>query len=525
MYRSQAFASHAFVLLVAALVVTPAAARAQAVGRWVDVSCDLRPGHGLVNRALGRLRNAANARVADQRQENLDEAQRALAEALTAENQGDNPATWYYLGRYYLLRDDAAGADSAFTRAEQLKPDCAEDIATWRRMMWVPLFNAGVEAAQTNNPDSALRAFRRASLILRTEPVGFQYPALLHYNAGRYDSAIVYFRKTADAAGANPQYAEQRKDALYNLSRLQHGLARGEQDSLSSINSDTLSPRWTATEAAYREYLALYPNDAEILASLGNVLVQMGKRDSAFALYREIIARADSVGSITLFRAGVEIYQSAPPQPDTTAAANDCRAGARRERLSAARIRARCDSVKSGLIRDFNTSFRETYGLAEEAFTKVVEMNPHFRDGLFTLVNTKLLLNDTTNTLATARRLVAQDPLNRESLRLLAFTYQQAGDVDSTLHYLRMADSTLVIDVTVNQFEPDSQGASLQGIVTNPRKGGSPPTKLVFEFLDRAGQVVATQTADIPAIQPQQSHPFELKPTGVGIQAWRYRRL
>jgi hypothetical protein len=61
-------------------------------------------------------------------------------------------------------------------------------------------------------------------------------------------------------------------------------------------------------------------------------------------------------------------------------------------------------------------------------------------------------------------------------------------------------------------------------MVTNPRTTANQPFKLVFEFLDTGGRVVATQTADIPAIQPQQSHTFEVNVIGGGIAAWRYRK-
>jgi hypothetical protein len=52
----------------------------------------------------------------------------------------------------------------------------------------------------------------------------------------------------------------------------------------------------------------------------------------------------------------------------------------------------------------------------------------------------------------------------------------------------------------------------------------SPPFKLVFEFLNTKGEVVATQSSDVPAIQPQGTEQFDLKVVGAGIQAWRYHR-
>jgi hypothetical protein len=98
------------------------------------------------------------------------------------------------------------------------------------------------------------------------------------------------------------------------------------------------------------------------------------------------------------------------------------------------------------------------------------------------------------------------------------------GRVDSTLHYLRVADSTLITDVTVSVFDPQEQSAEVKGVITNMRTTPSQPFKLVVEFLNTKGEVVATQTAEVPAIPPEGTHQFDLKAIGAGIQAWRYHR-
>ena len=500
MFRMQA----AFV--VTGLLAGVGQAGAQAT-RWVGPKCDLKPGHHLVNSGLQNLQSATNTRFDDQRQKDLRDANRLLTQAVTTGDQEENAAAWYYLGRYYILTLDMAGADTAFTRAEALKPECQDDIANWRRAMWVPIINAGIAAWQANNPDSAIKAFRSANAINQLDPQGFKYLASLLYQAGQQDSAMYYFRRTADIAAKDTTYAQDRKDALYNLARIQHSLQR-----------------WPEAEATYKEYLTLYPNDVEVLASVGSVLMQTGKRDSAFAIYKQIIAWADSVGSVPLLRAGVEIFQSVPEEPDTAAALASCRTEARANRLTPARIRVRCDSVKTRIVRERDAVAREAYRLSSQAFEAGVKLNPYSRDGLFNLVNTYLVLDDSTAMLPPAQRLISLDPMNRQSLRLLAFAHQRMGHVDSTLHYLRVADSTLVGDVTITQFDPGEQEATLKAVVANLRPTPSPPFKLVFEFLNIKGEVVATQTVDVPSIAPTQSHTLEVKAPGAGIEAWRYRK-
>ena len=501
------FRSEVVGVLVAALALAPHAG-AQQSNRGVVPKCDLKPAHFLVNSGLLYLKSATETRFEDQKQKDLRDANRVLAQALTSGSQEKNPAAWYYLARYYVMTADLVGADSAFRRAEALKPDCAEDITFWRRFVWVPALNAGIAAWQANNTDSAIKAFRQANAILQTEPQGFKYLASLLYNMGQVDSAAVDFRRAADIAARDPKFLQDRRDALFNLARIHHS-----------------QRRWPEAEATYREFLTVAPNDAEGMAGLGSVLMAAGQRDSAFALYRRIIARGDSAGAVPLFRAGVEIYTAAPDAPDTAAARATCRTEAQATRqLTPARIRARCDSVTTRMMREHDYAVRGTYRLAAEAFETGLRLNPYYRDGLFNLVNTYLQLNDSAAMLPVAQRLVSVDPMNRTSLRLLAFAHQRTGHVDSTLYYLRIADSTLTADVTLTGFDPQEQNAEVKGIVTNLRTRPSQPFKLVFEFLNAKGEVVATQSTDVPSLPPQGTHEFDHKVIGAGIQAWRYHK-
>ena len=110
------------------------------------------------------------------------------------------------------------------------------------------------------------------------------------------------------------------------------------------------------------------------------------------------------------------------------------------------------------------------------------------------------------------------------SLRLLAFSHQRVGRIDSTLYYLRLADSTLAADVTVSEFDPQDQSGAVKGLVTNLRSAPGQPFKLVFEFLNAKGEVVATQSTDVAALPSHGTQQFDLKVIGAGIQAWRYRK-
>src|SRR5213079_3728894 len=143
-------------LLAAALV--PVVLPAQQI--WLPAACDIKPGHQLVNSGMQSLKSAFSTKFADQRAKDLKDAERVLTQAVTTGNQDKNPAAWYYLGRYYLMAGELGGADSALTKAQALASACKDDIALYRRQAWVPVFNAGVQAWQAGNTDSAIASFR-----------------------------------------------------------------------------------------------------------------------------------------------------------------------------------------------------------------------------------------------------------------------------------------------------------------------------------------------------------------------------
>ncbi|OLC79341.1 MAG: hypothetical protein AUH78_00865 [Gemmatimonadetes bacterium 13_1_40CM_4_69_8] len=527
--------------LALALAATPAAAQH---GIWLPVRCDLKPNHYLVNAGLLYLKSAAEGRFQEQIQKDLKDANRNLLQAVTANGQDQNPAAWYYLGRYYGMVKDAAGADSAFRRAEQLKPACKDDIAFWRRDLWVPLYNGAVAAYNAAQSDSAIHLLQQANAIYAGEPTGFKLLGALFYNANEADSAARYFR-LAIAASSDPKYAADKKEALFNVAA-----------------SYYRAQRWPEAEAAYKDYLGVVPSDAQALAGLAAVYTSLGRTDSATAIYTKIVNNADSVDAMGLFFAGTSIFSSAPPLPDTAATGTSCRTEARRtgRTLTARAISARCDSVTARRVRDYDGEVAVTYRLAAKAFEAGLAKNPFFRDGLFNLANTYLALHDSARMLPVAQRLYAVDPMNRSTLRLLAQGFQFQKKPDSTLHYLMVADTALPFEVTVGSFLPGDQNATLSGLFTNYRslpdsatlvsrcrapgpattvaarcgyqklaadaaaKLTNAPLKVTFEFLNAKGEVVVAQSVDVPAIEPGGNHPFQLKANGAKIEAWRYKQ-
>src|SRR3989449_7407094 len=261
----------ALVGVVVSSVAGPAAAQ-----QWTSAKCELNTSHFLVQGAVQYLKNASETKFQDKRVGYLKDANRVLTEAVTTKGQDKNPAAWYYFGRYYALTNDMVGADTAFSKALALAPQCKEDISTWRRVFWVPVFNDGVKAWQAGNTDSAIASFRRANAIYGGEPSGFIYLGTLFANANQPDSSAKYF-KLAVPAASDPKFTKEKRDALFNVARVYHA-----------------AQRWDDAVPGYKEYLAAYPSDVQAMAGLAAGYSQQGKRDEAGALYNQNLDHADS---------------------------------------------------------------------------------------------------------------------------------------------------------------------------------------------------------------------------------------
>jgi tetratricopeptide (TPR) repeat protein len=485
------------------LVLAGAWAEAQIAGKFVDQKCGLRPGHGSVSSGVSFLRRAVETRFEDERQRQLAEAERVLVRAVTTDGQQDNPAAWYYLGRYYLIKGDAAGADSAMGHAIRLRPECADDVDTWRDFLWVPMFNAGVSAWQGGDTDSAIASFTRATALKPSDPRGSIYLAILHANSEQVDSAIKYFRRGIDAAGSDTAFAEEKRQATFNLARMYHR-----------------SQRWDEATATYQGYLATYGPDAEATAALAGVYTAMGNRDAATNLYRGVLARADSVDYVDLFHAGVAIFRAAPSFPDTGAAGERCRAEVQG---TPAVKRQRCRPVVDSLIRTYNAETRATYELSAKAFEAVLAKNPFYRDALYNLANTLYQIRDTARILPVTQRLIAVDPMNRTSNLFLAQAYQMRGRGDSALYYLQVSDSILAVEVNVTELNLGDSSVAVGGLITNFHDQPSASLMLTFEFLNSKGDVRATSDYAVPVIEGQGNYSFRLEVQATDVTAYRYR--
>jgi tetratricopeptide (TPR) repeat protein len=444
---------------------------------YVPPSCELKSNHFKVSSGAGYLKTGIETEVPENKVRVLGSGQKVLLEAIQQNGQERNGAAWYYLGRIYLQQGDLYGADSSLTRAEKMSPQCEKDISGYRKNAWVALIKGGSTFEEQKNPDSALVLYRQASVIYQKSPVAFYQVAALMNERGMTDSAAVYFGR---AVAASPGVTDTTEVKIRNRSAFNEGALL--------LNAK----KYDGAAAAFERYLKWVPNDVEAKRGLASAYRGMGQAEKAQALEQQLVSAGAGAG--------------------VGAGATGAAAGT--------------DDLMSIGVNLYND---KKYAEAAAAFEKAATAEPYHRDALFNLSNTYLALKDGPKLLAAAQRLNAIEPSNETSLKLVGEGYKLSNKVDDAV---KTAEKVLAlpVDIKVADFSPTGSGANLSATATG-RQAQTPSGKpippkaqaLVFEFLDGKGTVVATQEAQIPALQPGASQELKLSAQGQGIAAWRYK--
>jgi tetratricopeptide (TPR) repeat protein len=531
-------------VLVLVALVTGAPLAAQT---WTPPQppCDIKAGHFRVNSAVVNLKTAAEKPVARDRM--LAQTQDVLIRAITGDAQDKNPGAWYYLGRYYVEMGDAAGADSAFRRAEALAPHCKQDIDGYRQRLWGDVVAAGLRNWQENKPDSAKRLLRQAAALRPNHPKALFSLGQLYVSQNQLDSAAQVLTRAVAAAGDDSAFAEGKKEALGTVARLYSR----------RVQTDSAVQRWQRTRFSRDSIQRLLTTDSIILARIDAASASRRTRGArlapadqqAFARDSSARARAVSERRTALgARAQAVAADSAAAQPAYEPAIRAFRSYLEAYPDASDAVTGLASLYyQSGRTSEADAAFETIYPssrrldpeLAIEAgrgalranvfavgtrlLARGLEQLPYDRDALVDLANGYMALRDSVHLLPVAQRLAAIDPLNRTTLRLLAAGWDLRGRRDSAQKYRALADGGLAVEIAITNFQRDSSGYTLSGVATNGASTPTPVQRLTFEFLDAMGNVQVTQAIEIPPLPPQASHNIEIHVPGTALVAWRYR--
>lgn len=510
-----------------------------------SAKCDLSPNFFRLNSAPLNLHLAEEK--PDQRDRMLAQVKDVAERSITESHQDQNPVAWYYLARYYQASHNPWGADTAFTRAEKLAPQCADTLVRFRQESWNDAFTAGMTAWQASKNDSAVMLLQLARRLLPKNPRADFQLGQLYAGAGNTDSALVYLGLGADVAGKDTAFETGRHDALGTAARL--ALARAQSDpvvaravqvrqSLDSLgrylanDSILLAHRLAQSASRHSRGARLSPADQKAFAGDSTQLAQAYANDLTTRTTLLAKAAADTTALKSAYAAAVTAYQrlltaypgsldaavnlaaiySQSGHPEMAASAFDA-------------VVAHPDQVDENAAVEAAQRLGNG-GLAPAAmklYAMLLKQNPNNRAALAGQADAQIRMHDGPGAVASALKVMALDPSNQLATRALGQAYNLTGQVDSAKKYVARADTGLAVDITTTQFLTDAAGATLSGVAANLKGTASAPLKLTYDFLDAKGAVVTTQTTPLGSMAAGGNTPFEVKATGKGIVAWRYR--
>lgn len=404
--------------------------------------------------------------------------------------------------------DIVAAIDTAYANVLKAKPECANELTAMRRTQaWAKLVNAAYERANAGALDTAELFAHRALMLDPTAPYGHEVLAIVAQGRQQVPAAIAHWQEAVKAAGTDTSFNDVRQRSLLNIGMV------------AAAAADTAKGEARATLAgeardAYTAIVTNFPSTpAADAARRGLVDVALATNDTASlrATYKDVLANPSAADYGTLLNAGVT-------------------------------------ASRAGQAKDALALFQAAYA-----------KNGYHRDVLYDLGRTYVDLDQSAAALPVVARLLQVDPSNGDNYRLYGLAYatlqrhltaaskaygQKAnaakgaaakrayidsakvvGDsirlvTDLALKYSMAADS-MPAKVSFTEFTPGAGKVTVGGTVTNNTAQPQSYT-VTMDFLDKDGNVVTTQTANVGPVAPQQAGKFQLVGAGSGIVAFRY---
>lgn len=477
-----------------ALIVAVAAAQP---ATYTFPECGIEGGHYRVNSAATYLKTAIENEA--NRERLLEDGTRSAIDAILENNQGENPAAWYYLGRLALYQGDVTGADTAFARAVTLAPECGAEIRRYRATSAQALLMAGSTVMQTD-PVRARQAFKLATVIAPGEPRTWYVAAGMEEAAGNMDTALVLYKNAwlvnPDSAGQYGNLAVARVADLYEAS--------GSVDS---------AVAWYSTMAGAGGDNA--DMRARARMSMGRILYNAKRYPDAIVVFRQQIgeqpADADAKQFLALAYEANNQLDSAQAIRATLGVAPG--AGARDTTSASFLINRGAESYRAG-----------DKARAAADFALALEREPGNRIAARNLLSVYNELENGEGLVVTSTRVLVLEPLSETFRRYQVQGYLYLEDQEGAGRAVDAMDA-MPVSVEDVKLVPGGGGATLTAVVTGREVAGqSPrPVNLIVEFLDAGGGVVAAESVTIPALSAGGIHQLSVNATGGGIVAFRYR--
>ncbi len=411
------------------------------------------------------------------------------------EKKPDNSQHYVRAAEGYVGLGNLAAADSMLDRAGELQPACADEIDDIRESAWVAMFNTAVGSARSGDTERALEQFERANAIYQKRP-----EALLQLG-------VLYTQKA-------------------ELVRLEAARAQGAEAGPLAAQADSLL---AAAIQAYRKALtaATKPDHKEAASfNLAQLLALNDRYQEAADAYRAFLKDdpdnivANTNLAVALTRWGESLERTETPDAKSRAAELHKEAAGVYERLLEHKGLTPDDllAIGTGLLNLGN------YTAAARALRQVLDTRPYDHDAWLNLANNFFLAEMPDSLLPVAQKLTELYPNHTNNLAFLAHAYRETGSPQKALEVIQRREA-IPFEIDDLDYEIDSKESSvvLKGRIRNLKLQPGTPIAVRFEFLDKSGQIVASQEVSQPAPDKERDVPFEVSLRATGnVAGFRY---
>lgn len=423
--------------------------------------------HFKVSSAKVYLKTAVETPVDDNKARALDNGERVSLEAITQNGQDKSAGAWYYLGRIELRKGNVVAGDSALSRAVAIAPDCAEDVAKYRRAAWVPVINQGIEFLKAKQTDSATSYFELANRLYAKSPHAYYYLATMAFDADNMDRALVYF-DSALAVPADTNNAQLHDQATFNKAVVLLRLNRGSE-----------------AVPILQDFTAKHPDDINAKKALMSAYQAAGLQDSVNAVAAQLEAAGETVQRTAVV--------------DTT--------------------------PFNAAVTAFN---EERWADAAAAAEKVAAVEPYNRDAVYMLVASYYRLKKGPELVRWGKQLIGMDPASEAGLQMLGFGYNLTNDSKNAvatrlkLNGLPVAISNPALTVTASGATFTATATGREATSSTGKAIAAHPVTLTIEFVNKDGAAVSTAEVAVPALKAGETFDVNAAAQGAGIASWRY---
>ena len=372
----------------------------------------------------------------------------ALAASLEGiESQPGNPQSYRQAGEAYAGLNDLVGADSMWTKAEDLYPLYFMDLNPMREQHWVNSFNLGVNQIQVDNMESAIPLLEAAHTIYRGRPEAILNLGSIHAQLGNDREAVDWYRTALEllrgplfeqqTAETQMTWAENEEIAAFNLAQILAGAGRNDE-----------------AEAAYRTYLERNPDNVTALSNLAVVLMEMERDAEAAEIYQGLLARTD-LNARDYYVTGIGLYNA------------------------------------------------DDYSMAAQAFGRSYELIPQSRDALYNYAQALYLAEELDELYPVALSLMEMDPYSNNVYRLMAQGLIHQEEEQEAVRVLEQMEA-LEFEIDGTILQPFGGGGGVvNGDLLNRSLPEGSSVDVRFFFYGAGGVELGTQdiSVSVPAAE------------------------